>query len=449
MEWVDTFRTNYASMADDLNKKVPMCSDTERAVLGCILTSPDLISQVAGDLNEDAFYDLRHRNIYIAMCGLFDEGSPVSEIGVKQQVGDDGAVGGMAYMCGLTDAAPSCHSFDFFVGLLKEKAWLRSVQESTQSIQRLVDSSHSDDVTSEIEKSLSALLACGGGDEGGEVSIKDAVKSSIASMEAAISNDGSLGVPTGFPALNNLTSGLRAGDYWIIAARPSMGKTSLAMNIAEYAAVEKGIPVGILSMEMTAESLATRMISGRARVDASTIRDGRFSAAQIASITTAASPISKAPLFIDQTPSLTDTQILSRARRMKAQHGIKLLIVDYIQLAHARVGNREQRWREVALISASLKRAAKENDIAVLALSQLSRDVEQAAREPRLSDLRESGSLEQDADVVGLLHRPSPEQDYNFIHLRIAKQRNGCVGWVELDFIPSETRFVQHLPEMG
>jgi len=444
---MDCLKTTMA--IDDFGKRIPASEEAERAVLGCIFNEPGLISRVAGELPLEAFHDLRHRNTYAAMCDLFDAGNPVSEIGVREQVGSDDSVGGLVYMAGLTDSAPSSHSFDYFTELLTKKVWLRSVQDSTRNIQRLIDSSHTEDVSSEIEKSLSSLLSHGGGDEGGEVGIKDAVSASIASMERAISNDGSLGVPTGFPALNHLTAGLRAGDYWIIAARPSMGKTSLAMNIAEYAAVEKGIPVGILSMEMTAESLATRMISGRARVDAGTIRDGRFNAGEIKKITVAAAPISKAPIFIDQTPSLTDTQILSRARRMRTQHGIRLLIVDYIQLAHARVGNRDQRWREVAIISASLKRAAKENDIAVLALSQLSRDVEQAGREPRLSDLRESGSLEQDADVVGLLHRPSPEKDMNFVHLRIAKQRNGRVGIVELDFVPNETRFVQHLPEMG
>jgi replicative DNA helicase len=413
------------------------------AVLGCIMLKPELVATVAGDLTDEAFHDLRNRNIYTAMVGLLRAGDPISELSVKNFVGDDASVGGLSYLTGLSDATPSFKSFEYFVGILKEKEWLRQVQKSTHNIQRLISSANSEAVSEEIEKSLSRLLACGGGDEGGEVGIRDAVDASIASMEAAMSNDGSLGVPTGFPALNHLTSGLRAGDYWIIAGRPSMGKTSLAMNIAEYAAIEKGVPVGILSMEMTAESLATRMISGRARVDSTTIRDGRFTRQEIGKLTVAAAPIAKAPIFIDQTPSLTDTQIVSRARRMKAQHGIKLLVVDYIQLAHARVGNREQRWREVAIISASLKQAAKENSIAVLALSQLSRDVEQSGRAPRLSDLRESGSLEQDADVVGLLHRPSGDEHTQLI---IAKQRNGRTGAIDMEFIPNETRFIQKLP---
>ena len=438
-----TFEEQSGNFTDDFGLSVPSCPDTEKAVLGCLLLKPELIASVAGEVSGDAFYDLRNRNIYDAIVGLFEAGDPISELSVKNFVGDDATVGGLPYLTGLSDATPSSHSFEYFVGVLKEKAWLRQVQESTHNIQRLIESGDNDGVSEEIEKSIASLLTCGGGDEGGEVGIRDAVDASIASMEAAMSNDGSLGVPTGFPALNHLTSGLRAGDYWIIAGRPSMGKTSLAMNIAEYAAIDKGVPVGILSMEMTAESLATRMISGRARVDAATIRDGRFTKGEIAKLTTAAAPISKAPIFIDQTAALSDTQILSRARRMRAQHGIKLLVVDYIQLAHARVGNREQRWREVALISASLKRAAKENNIAVLALSQLSRDVEQSGRAPRLSDLRESGSLEQDADVVGLLHRPSNDEHTQLV---IAKQRNGRTGAIDMEFIPNETRFVQKLP---
>tara|TARA_R100000808_G_scaffold7131_1_gene21055 strand:+ start:450 stop:1790 length:1341 start_codon:yes stop_codon:yes gene_type:complete len=428
---------------------VPVSPQTERAVLGCIFSHPKLIGNCAGDLAAEAFHDLRHRNIFEAMVTLFESGKPVSEIGVREAVGDDSSVGGLAYMCSLTDSAPSPHSFEYYIELLQQKLWLREVQGAAIRLQGLTNSHETEGVADEIERSLSALISRAGGDEGGEVPIKEAVGRSIASMEAAMKNDGSLGVPTGFPALNHLTAGLRAGDYWIVAARPSVGKTSLAMNIAEYAAVEKNIPVGILSMEMTAESLATRMISGRARVDAGTIRDGRFTAEQIKKITVAAAPISSAPLFIDQTPSLTDTQILSRARSMKARHGIRLLVVDYIQLAHARVGTREQRWREVALVSAALKRAAKENDIAVLALSQLSRDVESSVRAPKLSDLRESGSLEQDADVVGLLHRPDEDKDWNFLELCIAKQRNGRTGVVQLDFIPNETRFVQHMPELG
>lgn len=430
---------------DDFGKPVPAAPEIERAVLGCILLEPELC---AGELEPELFHDLRNRNIYTAMAELFDAGHPINLISVKSQAKDDIAIGGMAYASSLTTCTPSSTSYDWFVEQLREKAWLRDVRNSLHSIQHLIDNGECDDVSGEIEQSLANLLGRGG-DEGGEVSMKDAVVSSISTMESAMKNDGSLGVPTGFPALNHQTAGLKAGDYWIIAARPSMGKTALAMNIAEYAAVEKDIPVGILSMEMTAESLATRMLSGRARVDSGTIRDGRFNAQEIAKITSAAAPLSKSPIYIDETPSLTDSQIVSRARSMTARHGIKLLIVDYIQLAHARVGNREQRWREVALISASLKRAAKENNIAVLALSQLSRDVEQAGREPRLSDLRESGSLEQDADVVGLLHCPKDTSGNptGVTRLTIAKQRNGRVGFVDLEFIANETRFIQHIPE--
>ena len=431
---------------------VPSDAVTERAVLGCVMLQPNLFAILAGENAAHLFDDLRHQNIFEAMSGLFKKQKEITTLTIRSNVGDDDAVGGLAYLASLSHNVPSPYGFETYLDTLRQKAWLRQVQESTYNLQRLLSASATTDVTDEIEQSLAALLRHSSRlVEGGEIHIKDAIHQSIASMEAAMKNGGAVGVPTGFPALDRLTSGMKKGDYWIIAGRPSMGKTSLALNIAEHAAVEEGVPVGILSMEMTAESLATRLISGRSRVSASAIRDGKLTADNIKKITLAAAPVAKSPLLIDQTPSLSHLQIISRARRMKAQHNIGLLVVDYIQLANAGGGSRDQRWREVAEISASLKQAAKENDIAVLALSQLSRDVEQAGRAPRLSDLRESGSLEQDADVVGLLHRPSVLDDggkdnESYTELIIAKQRNGGIGTVELDFIPHETRFTQHLP---
>ena len=237
-----------------------------------------------------------------------------------------------------------------------------------------------------------------------------------------------------------MTTGMRDGDYWVLAARPSVGKTALAMNICEHMAVEHDIPVGVLSMEMTAASLAERMVSGRARVNTRYITKRDMGA-----LVKAAAVIANAPIFIDQTPSLSATDMRARARRMHSTHGIRMLAVDYLQLAHA---NADSRVQEVSKISSTLKAIAKELGIPVLCLSQLNRGVEQReAGKPRLSDLRDSGAIEQDADLVALLHRPSSDNAMPIkMELNVAKQRNGPVGVVELDFYPDETRFTPHLP---
>jgi len=260
------------------------------------------------------------------------------------------------------------------------------------------------------------------------------------------------GVPSGFADFDKMTHGLHGGEMVVIAGRPSMGKTSLAMNIAEHVAVNERLPVGVFSLEMTAESLVLRMLCSRSRVNLRNVRDGFLAERDFPKLTGAAGKMAAAPLFIDDSAGLSILQLRAKARRMHQQHGIKLLVVDYLQLLHSTAARaKENRQQEIADISSGIKGLAKELDIPVIVLAQLNRELEKdKSRKPRLSDLRESGSIEQDADLVGLLYKPSVDDEEGGgggdsesrpVNLLIAKQRNGPTGDVNLTFLNSITRF--------
>jgi len=259
------------------------------------------------------------------------------------------------------------------------------------------------------------------------------------------------GISTGFPDLDKMTSGFHGGEMIVIAARPSMGKTSLAMNIAEHATVDDRLPVGVFSLEMTAESLVLRMLCSRSRVNLRSIRDGFLAERDFPKLTGSAGKLAGAPLFIDDTPGLSILQLRAKARRMVQQYGIKLFVIDYLQLLHSTSRRAENRQQEIADISSGIKALAKELNVPLIVLSQLNRDLEkEKGRPPRLSDLRESGAIEQDADLVGLLYKPksgdeddglAQEQDAVPVNLLIAKQRNGPTGEVSLTFLKAYTRF--------
>jgi replicative DNA helicase len=283
--------------------------------------------------------------------------------------------------------------------------------------------------------------------------IKELVHNAITTVENFHQRQGMLtGIGTGFTDFDKMTSGMHAGEMIVIAARPSMGKTSLAMNIAEHVAVEEKLPVGVFSLEMTADSLVLRMLCSRARVNLRSMREGFLSERDFPKLTGAAGKLSSAPLFIDDTPALSILQLRAKARRMKQQYDIKLFVIDYLQLLHSTARRaQDNRQQEIADISSGVKSLAKELAVPVIVLSQLNRELEREKnRKPRLSDLRESGAIEQDADVVGLLYKPSSddeesvageEQEAQAVNLLIAKQRNGPTGDVNLTFLKQYTRF--------
>jgi replicative DNA helicase len=292
--------------------------------------------------------------------------------------------------------------------------------------------------------------------QGQSLTIKDLVKKAINTVEDFHQRQGMLtGVGTGFSDLDKMTSGLHPGEMTVIAARPSMGKTSLAMNIAESVAIDQHLPVGVFSLEMTAESLVLRMLCSRARVNLRNVREGFLAERDFPKLTGTAGKLANAPLFIDDSSALSILQLRAKARRMAQQHGVKLFVVDYLQLLHSTSRRAENRQQEITDISGGLKALAKELNVPVIVLSQLNREPEkrEGGAKPRLSDLRESGAIEQDADVVGLLYKPGKgagedeeggageEPEAEPVNLLIAKQRNGPTGDVKLTFLRQITRF--------
>jgi len=434
----------------------PHSLEAEQGVLSCILQAPDecvpecINRMLAGS---ECFYDLRHRTIYEACLAMYDLRQPVEIITLMQWLKDRQqleAVGGLVYLSSLVDAAPSAANIEYYTEIILEKFALRGlVKLHTEGASMVYD--HEGEVTEIIdaaERGIAGIRQQLGGGSAPQTA-KQLVRASLTIIEEMHARQGALvGVGSGFADLDRMTGGFRAGDLVVIAGRPSMGKSSCAVNIAEHVAVELRLPVGIFSLEMTAVSLMLRALCSRARVNLRTIQAGVMTERDFSQLTTVAAKVASAPIHIDDSSSLTAMQLRARARRLHQQHGIKLLIIDYLQLLRA--GERtENRQQEITLISGGIKSLAKELSIPIIALSQLSRDIEKEKnRQPRLSDLRESGAIEQDADVVGILYRPSEpnsgvseSSDAISVNLWIGKQRNGPTGDVPLTFLRQYTRF--------
>src|SRR5438105_16019 len=360
-------------------------------------------------------------------------------------------VGGIAYLAALPDTVPSAANLAYYLDIVLEKFLLRKmIHTCTSVVSRVYDYEGEVDVLmDEVERDI--LRISESRVQSHTSTIKDLVRKAINTIEDFHQRQGMLtGLGTGFPDLDKMTSGLHGGEMIVIAARPSMGKTSLAMNIAEHVAIDEKQPVGVFSLEMTAESLVLRMLCSRSRVNLRNIRDGFLAERDFPKLTGAAGKLANAPLFIDDSAGLSILQLRAKARRMHQQYGIKLFVIDYLQLLNASSQKIENRQQEIAQISSGLKALAKELDVPVIVLAQLNRELEKDKnRKPRLSDLRESGAIEQDADLVALLYKPSSgdddeaagEQDAVPVNLLIAKQRNGPTGDVNLTFLKSYTRF--------
>jgi replicative DNA helicase len=361
-------------------------------------------------------------------------------------------VGGLSYLSQLPDQTPSPANLSYYAEIVQEKYVLRKLISTCSGIVgRVYDhEGEVDSLLDEVERDV--LRISESRVEGQNSSIKELVKKAITTIEECHQRQGMLtGIGTGFSDLDKMTSGMHGGEMIVIAARPSMGKTSLAMNIAEHVSIEQRLPVGVFSLEMTSESLVLRMLCSRSRVNMRNIRDGFLAERDFPKLTSAAGKLSSAPLFIDDSSGLSILQMRAKARRMHQQFGIKLFVIDYLQLLHSTARRAENRQQEIADISNGVKALAKELEVPVIVLSQLNRELEKDKnRKPRMSDLRESGSIEQDADLIGLLYKPNseddegaaqPEQDAVPVNLLIAKQRNGPTGDVHLTFLKSITRF--------
>ncbi|MFM2081621.1 MAG: Replicative helicase, partial [Verrucomicrobiota bacterium] len=363
-------------------------------------------------------------------------------------------VGGLAYLAGLPDKVPSAANLSYYLDHVSEKFLLRKMISTCTSVTRRVYEfeGEADALLGEIEQEI--LQINESREEASTKKIRDLVTNAITMVEDYHSRQGALtGLGTGFTDLDKMTSGFNPGEMIVIAARPSMGKTSLAMNIAEHVAIDLKLPVGVFSLEMTAESLVLRMLCSRAQVNLRNIRDGFMAERDFGKITGSAGKMTAAPLYIDDTAGLSILQLRAKARRMSQQHGIKLFVIDYLQLLHSTARKAaDNRQQEISDISNGIKSLAKELKVPVIVLSQLNRELEKDKnRKPRLSDLRESGAIEQDADLVGLLYKPSSDEDEDgvadetngiAVNLLIAKQRNGPTGDVNLTFLKQFTRFV-------
>jgi replicative DNA helicase len=444
--------------APSLDRLPPHSVEAEQGVLACALLSPqDCMGECIQKFKRggEMFYDLRHRTLYEALVEMYDSKAAIDLITLQQWLKDRkllDAVGGMEYLLPLPDRVPSAANLKYYLDIVWDKFILRQmIRTCTEVVGRAYE--HEGELGTLVDEVETAILQISremDENQAGKPTIKDLVHTAIARIDEYYANKGMLsGLATGFIDLDRMTTGLHPAEMVVIAARPSMGKTSLAMNIAESVAIDQKLPVGVFSLEMSAEALVLRMLCSRSKVNLRKIRDGFFSEREFPKLTNAAGKMAAAPLFIDDTAGLSILQLKAKARRMWQQHEIKLFVIDYLQLLHSTARRAENRQQEIADISSSIKALAKELAVPVIVLSQLNRELEKdKSRKPRLSDLRESGSIEQDADLVGLLYKPSgdeeeetPEQEGFPIKLYIAKQRNGPTGDVDLTFLKQYTRF--------
>lgn len=438
----------------------PHAPEAEQGVLGCVLLSPnECLGQCIEKLKSgpEVFYDLRHQTIYVTLVEMYDTRAAIDLITLQQRLKDKrllDEIGGIPYLNALQDSVPSAANLAYYLEIVEEKALLRKmIHTCTEVVGRVYEhDGEVDALLDEVERDILRMSESRA--EGGIVPVKSLVHKAIGQVENFFNRQGVLGgLGTGFADLDKMTDGLHGGEMIVIAARPSMGKTSLAMNIAETVVLHQRLPVGVFSLEMTADSLVLRMLCSNARVNLRNIREGFMTESDFPKLTSSAGKLSNAPLFIDDTPGLSILQLRARARRLWQQHGIKLFVVDYLQLLHSTSRRaQENRQQEIAEISSGIKALAKELNVPVIVLSQLNRELEKDKnRKPRLSDLRESGSIEQDADLVGLLYKPASDDedaapmeeqpDGIPVNLLVAKQRNGPTGDVQLTFLKPYTRF--------
>jgi replicative DNA helicase len=423
--------------------------NAEAALIGCMMSGHDAIGTAMERLPaecNDWFYDPRHAVMFRLLCDLFDKGLPVDGVVVKNELGRRKqleAAGGMAYIVDLAGAAAYWGHPDSYAKIVYDKAMLRRLIVAADQIKATANNAGDPvaDILDDAERRLFAVTEQRVAGQGS--TIADVAAEAFAAIEDRKAGE-LRGLPTGLMELDDLTQGLQAGDLVIVAARPSTGKTSLALNVAEFLAVDEGKPVAFFSMEMSRTDLAERILSARGKVDSNLLRSGRLGAQQIDALRSALGELKAAPLFIDDAAGMTVLELRAKARRLRAQQNVAAIFVDYLQLM--RVGGKvESRQQEVSTISRGLKGLARELGIPVVVLAQLNRAVEgRDGHRPRLSDLRESGSIEQDADVVMLLHRPSMYGEAgqeNVAEVIIAKHRNGPTGTVRLHFHPGTTRF--------
>ena len=441
-------------MADAVAERtLPHNLEAERSVLGAILLHNDAFNQVAEIIDAGDFFRDAHRRIFDKMVKLSERNDAIDLITLKDELGRSGEideVGGPAYITALVDGVPRSANVEHYARIIKEKATLRSLIFSANKILATAYEAE-EEADAILDKAEHAIFAIADDKvRDGFVSVRELAHSSLDTIEKLHAKKELItGVPTGFTDLDEMTSGLQPSDLIIVAARPSMGKTSLVLNMAQHVGTKTGKTVGLFSLEMSKEQLFLRMLTAEARIDAHRLRRGFLGEKDWGRLSQAIGTLSETKIFIDDSPSIGTLEMRAKCRRLAAEHGLDLVIIDYIQLMQGR-GRFENRTLELASISRSLKGLAKELSVPIVVLSQLSRAPESRAdRRPQLSDLRESGALEQDADVVLFIYREDQYADKNapptdaqgVAEIIIGKQRNGPTGVVRLAFIKEFTRF--------
>jgi replicative DNA helicase len=453
--------------SQDIHRTPPHSVEAEQGVLGSMLISPrDTIAECVEKINEEYFYIPAHQTIYTALVDLWNAAQAIDLITFTQILRDRNlleAVGGASFVTSLFTFVPTAANVGYYLAIVRDKFILRQIiSAATESVRRAYEEQDEvDDLLDAVEQKIFAV----GEDrfKGQMLSMKEQVMSTLESIEKLFENKGAItGLSTGFRDFDKLTSGLHAAEMIVIAARPSMGKTALAMNIAEHVALEMKAPVAIFSLEMSAQQLVQRMLCSRARVNLAKTRDGFLSESDFPKLTHAASKLAEAKIFIDDSAGLSILELRAKARRLKTQHDLQLIVIDYLQLLRSTSRRaQDNRQLEISEISAGLKGLAKELKIPIIVVAQLNRNPEirtgSGKGVPRLADLRESGSIEQDADLVGLLVREEYYADSDDerkelegkAELIIAKQRNGPIGEVKLTFLKNFTRFEDRAEDMA
>ena len=442
-------------------KLPPQAVDLEEAVLGALLIEKEAVNAVIDILQPETFYVEKHQKIFRAIKDLFGQSEPIDILTVTQQLmknGDLADVGGAVYVQQLTSRIVSASNIESHARIIMQKYIMRElIRISSETVTSAFDETN--DVFDVLDDAENKIFQIGENNlRRSYGTMKDLVSKAIVDIEnakAAGAEGGLRGVPSGYSELDSITQGWQKSDLIILAARPSMGKTAFALNLARNAAVMANRPVAFFSLEMSDVQLVTRLISTETEITADLLRSGNLSDELWSRLHTKVAPLNNAPIYIDDTPQLSVFELRAKCRRLKQQHDIQMIFIDYLQLMTTKGENKGNREQEISMISRSLKSLAKELDVPVLALSQLSRSVEQrpGSKKPILSDLRESGAIEQDADMVIFIYRPEyykdqqeldPEKPKGYTVIDIAKHRNGKLGEVELQFIGQYAKFIDY-----
>lgn len=429
----------------------PQSVETERALLGAIMIRPNALLEIEDTITPDSFYVYKHTLVFKAMLDLYAKAEPIDILALSQKLGekkDLEKIGGSSFLTELIDDVPASSNVKYYADVIEKKAMLRRLIDAASFVADTAFNNEGEEVDDILDKAEKKIFEVTSTPKGQKfISLKDTLSTAWERIEKLHESPGTLrGIPTGFAGLDNLLAGFQKSDLIILAARPSMGKTTLALDIARIVATKHNIPVGIFSLEMDVQQLVDRLLASESKVNAWNLRTGRLNTdSEFSRLRDALDRLSKAPIFIDDQSSNSITKMRSFARRLKSEHGLGLIIVDYLQLM-ATSKNYDSMVNQVTEISRSLKGLARDLEVPVIALSQLSRAVESRGGRPRLSDLRDSGSIEQDADVVMFIHREDKYNENsdkpNIAEILIEKHRNGPVGKVDLFFDERTSSFL-------